>query len=270
MSTIEERVARLETFMGNIDKITSVYANSIQEICDKYLSLLYIETYDSDNPHKLVLDGFLSELDTVADLPHNVVFNVRPSHNFAYGSGSGGTSSKIVFKRDNKILELPLKKYDTENPGLLKFLEPDDYLMGVMYGIYIDSQNIAIISSNDAGAVALQEVSRLADAVEDLSDTVEEMTTTQTVGSIAVTDATIANLSVSQAITLTNAVALPLGSTCSAPTLDSHIANKKYVDDTIAAEIDAYYTAHHLFTTGDPNTELNKPGVPERAICYKY
>ena len=80
---LEQRVARLETFMGDIDKIVSVYANSIQEICDKYLNLLYIETYDSSHPNILNIDGFLSDLDTAADLPHNVCFNVRPSHNFS-------------------------------------------------------------------------------------------------------------------------------------------------------------------------------------------
>jgi len=266
--TLEERVERLETFMGNIDRITSVYANTVQEICDKYLSLLYIETKDTNHPEHLVLDGFLSELDTVADLPHNVVFNVRPSHNFAYGSGSGGTSSKLILKRDNKRLEIPLKKYDVENPGVLKFLEPEDYLMGVIYGIYIDSQNVAIISSNDAGTVALQEVTQLSEALDELSDAVEEMTSTQTVGTIAVTTGTIANLTVSQALTLSNAVSLPTGSTCSTPVENTHIANKKYVDDKVTAEIAAYYNSHHLFTTGDPSSVLN--GAPEKSICYKY
>ena len=30
--TIEERLSRLENFMGDIDRITSVYANTVQEV----------------------------------------------------------------------------------------------------------------------------------------------------------------------------------------------------------------------------------------------
>lgn len=266
--TLEERVERLERFTGNIEKITSVYANSVQEICDKYLNLLYIETADENHPERLVLDGFLSELSSVADLPHNVCFNVRPSHNFAYGSGQGGTSSKIRFKRDNTYIDLPLKKYDVDNPGTLKFLEPDDYLMGVMYGIYIDSQNVAIISSNDAGTVALQEVTQLTTALNELAETVAEMTSTQTVGEIAVTTGTIANLTVSEALSVSNAFAIPLGSTCSTPTENNHVANKSYVDTAIATAISNWYDTHNVFTTGDPVAALED--APEKAICYKY
>lgn len=265
---LEQRVARLETFMGDIDKIVSVYANSVQEICDKYLNLLYIETYDSNHPNILTIDGFLSELNTVNDLPHNVCFNIRPSHNFAYGSGSGGTTSKIKFKRGNKSLEVALKKYDVENPGTLKYLEPGDYLMGTMYGVYIDSQNVAIISSNDAGTVALQEVAQVESALNTLSNTVAELTQTQTVGSLAVTTATISRLTVSTALTLTNAFTLPTGTTCSSPTSNNHVANKQYVDNKIATELAAYYNARHLFTRGDPSTVLNS--APEKAICFKY
>ena len=268
---LEQRVARLETFMGDIDKIVSVYANSIQEICDKYLNLLYIETYDSSHPNILNIDGFLSDLDTAADLPHNVCFNVRPSHNFAYGSGSQGTTSKIRFKRGNKTLELALKKYDVENPGVLKYLEPGDYLMGAMYGIYIDSQNVAIISSNDAGTVALQEVTQVQEALDTLSETVAELTQTQTVGSLAVTNATISRLTVSTALTLTNAFTLPNGTTCSTQAANDNstkVASTAYVDRQVNSKIQEWYNSHHLFTVGDPSTVLNN--APEKAICYKY
>ena len=39
--SLEARVARLEDFIGNIDEIR-VYANSLQEVIDKYLAPLYI------------------------------------------------------------------------------------------------------------------------------------------------------------------------------------------------------------------------------------
>ena len=54
--TIEERLTRLENFMGDIDRITSLYANTVQDICDKYLNLLYIESYDPNNKNVLILN----------------------------------------------------------------------------------------------------------------------------------------------------------------------------------------------------------------------
>ena len=57
--TIEERLARLENFMGDIDRITSLYANTVQEICDKYLNLLYIESYDPNNKNILIWFVFI-------------------------------------------------------------------------------------------------------------------------------------------------------------------------------------------------------------------
>lgn len=267
---LEERVKRLENFMGNIEKITSVYANSVQEICDKYLNLLYIETKDVNHPETLVLDGFLSELDTIADVPHNVCFNVRPSHDFAYAQ-SGPAVSKLKLKRGNKYIEVGLKKYDVENPGTLIYLEPGDYKEGLLYSIYIDSQNIAIISSNDTGTIALQEVTQLNATVQDLADDVAAMAATQTVGSIAVTTGTIANLTVSEALSVSNAFVIPEGTTCSTPNAGDNstkVANTAYVDRAITAAINDYHNNYHIFTTGDPVAALQD--AAERAICYKY
>ena len=108
--TLEERVERLENFTGDIDKIVSVYANSIQQICDKYLNLLYIEAPHTGSDNVLLLDGFLSEITTIEALPKNVMFNVRPSHNFAYQGST--TASKLKLKRGSSYIEIPLKKYD--------------------------------------------------------------------------------------------------------------------------------------------------------------
>ena len=264
--TLEERVERLENFTGDIDKIVSVYANSIQQICDKYLNLLYIEAPHTGSDNVLLIDGFLSEITTIEALPKNVMFNVRPSHNFAYQGST--TASKLKLKRGSSYIEIPLKKYDVENPGNLKFLDPDDYMMGLLYGIYIDSQGIAIISSNDSAAVALQEVTQLSTAVDELTKRIDAMTSAQTVSDLDATVANIATLTVSQALSITNPVQLPTGSMCSTPVGDSEIANKVYVDNTIDAKIIAYHNDYHIFGNGDPEAALFP--AKERAIYYKY
>ena len=264
--TLEERVERLENFTGDIDKIVSVYANSIQQICDKYLNLLYIEAPHTGSDNVLLIDGFLSEITTIEALPKNVMFNVRPSHNFAYQGST--TASKLKLKRGSSYIEIPLKKYDVENPGNLKFLDPDDYMMGLLYGIYIDSQGIAIISSNDSAAVALQEVTQLSTAVDELTKRIDAMTSAQTVSDLDATVANIATLTVSQALSITNPVQLPTGSRCSTPVGDSEIANKVYVDNTIDAKIIAYHNDFHIFGNGDPEAALFT--AKERAIYYKY
>ena len=264
--TLEERVERLENFTGDIDKIVSVYANSIQQICDKYLNLLYIEAPHTGSDNVLLLDGFLSEITTIEALPKNVMFNVRPSHNFAYQGST--TASKLKLKRGSSYIEIPLKKYDVENPGNLKFLEPNDYMRGLLYGIYIDSQGIAIISSNDSAAVALQEVTQLSTAVDELTKRIDAMTSAQTVSDLDATIANIATLTVSQALNITNPVQLPTGSMCSTPNGNTHIANKGYVDSAIATAISNYHNTFHIFGNGDPSTALTS--APEKAIYYKY
>lgn len=270
--TLEERVERLEKFTGDIDKIVSVYANSVQEICDKYLNLLYIEDYDSNHPNYLNVTGFLSELTTVADLPKNVMFNIRASHTFAYDGDDH--SSKIRFTRTDPDtgtvhrLDVPLKKYDVSNPGNLMFLEPGDFLQGILYGVYINSQGIAIISSNDAGTVALEAVTQIRSTVEEIAETVAGLATSQTVGELNASTGTIGNLTISQALTLTNGVTLPTGSTCSTPANANEIANKTYVDNAVSTAITNYHNTYHLMGTTDPSAALNN--APEKAIYYKY
>lgn len=269
---LEARVERLERFTGDIDKITSVYANSVQEICDKYLNLLYIEDYDSNHPNYLNVTGFLSELTTVADLPKNVMFNIRASHTFAYDGDDH--SSKIRFTRTDPDtgtvhrLDVPLKKYDIANPGNLMFLEPGDFLQGILYGVYINSQGIAIISSNDAGTVALEAVTQIRSTVQNMAETIAALSETQNIGDVTAHTASIDELTVSQLLTLVNAIQLPTGSSCSAPTDNLHIANKKYVDDAIDAAIKGYHNNYHLMGTTDPSAALNN--APEKAIYYKY
>lgn len=269
--TLEERVARLESFTGNIEKIKSIYANSVQEICDKYLNLLYIENPDENHPNRLVLDGFLSDLSSVAAVPHNVAFNVRPSHDFRIqdNPGPGDNVSKLYLKRDDVTLQFPLKKYDIAHPGNLVYLEAGDYKQGMLYSLYIDSQNIAILSSSDAGRIALTAVEELTTVVEDLTTKMSSLVNQQ--GEVTISDAAIDNLTVSQTLSLSNAISLPLGTTCSTPTTSSAagvIANKGYVDSQITAKIQEWYNTHHIFDTIDPSIALQD--APEKAIYYKY
>lgn len=260
---IEERLTRLENFMGDIDRIVSLYANSVQEICDKYLNILYIETADPNNKNVLILDGFLAEID-IDKLPKNVVFNVRPSHNFAFEGDV--EASKIRFKRDNKYVELPLKKYDVENPGNLVFLEPDDYLQGTMYSVYINSQGIAVISSSDTGVVALQEVAKLTGELADVVTQVNGLANSQTITSLKADVANIKSLNVESSLSLMNALNLPTGSTCSTPTSANHIANQSYVDSEIDKRIKEYHANFHVFGVGEP-TAAN---LVEGAVYYNY
>lgn len=261
--TIEERLTRLENFMGDIDRITSLYANTVQELCDKYLNLLYIESYDPNNKNVLILDGFLSEID-IDKLPKNVIFNVRPSHNFAYQGDV--TASKIRFKRDNRYVDLPLKKYDIENPGNLMFLEPDDYLQGTIYNIYINSQNVAIISSNDSGVVALQEVAQLGNEIAAINKKFADLGASQSVADITANNAEVDYLTVKKAIIANFPLSMPTGSTCTTPTNANQLANKSYVDSVVDAKIKEYHSSYHIFGTGDPSAA----GLKEGAIYYKY
>ena len=249
-NSIEDRVTRLETFMGNIDKITSVYANTIEEICNRWLNILYIENPQTllPDPSILFINGFLTELTSVDDLPHNTMFYVRPSHHLSYLAGST-EAAKIRFKRDNTYIELPLKKYkfeeiDGEMVNHLVDLEAGDYLAGVTYMLYIDSQNIAVLSASDIGSEALS-------LVQQLKDT----------------------LTITQALNLQNASALnlPTGSTISGePTIGTHIVNKDYVDTKIWSEIMRYHSTYHLFGIRPAQDILSPATVPEGALYYKY
>ena len=267
---LEERVERLENFVGDIDKIVSVYANSVQEICDKYLNILYIEEPIQSRPDLLVVNGFLTELDEVEDLPKNVVFNIRASHDFKFSQSS--SASKIRFSRYNEqtqetiILEIALKKYNKET-GNLVFLDEGDYIAGTVYNIYINSQGIAIISSNDSGTLALQKIEQTNAALTTLADAVNNFATTFSTASLSSSTATISSLNLSS-LNITNPFILPTGSTCSSPTSNNHVANKRYVDAAISSAIQEYHNNYHLFGTADASQAL--ANAPERAIYYKY
>jgi hypothetical protein len=257
---LTSRVERLENFIGDMDRIMSVYANSLQEICDKYLNLLYIEEPQEHNKNILVVDGFLADLD---NLPINTVFNIRASHNFAFQDDD--ESSKIRLKRGDSWVDLPLKKYDIENPGNLIFLQPDDYINGSLYSVYINSQNIAVITSNDAGAVALQEINETNRSLQQLREDINNLGNSQSITSVSANLATIGDLNVTN-LKVTNPITLPNGSTCVTPTAANHPATMGWVLDKIKAEINTYHSTYHVFGVGEPAASQ----MVEGSIYYKY
>ena len=260
--TIEERLTRLENFMGDIDRITSLYANTVQEICDKYLNLLYIEEPDDNHKNVLVVNGFLGEID-LDKLPRNVVFNVRASHNFAFEGDQ--EASKIRFARDGKSVEIRLMKYSKDTDNNLELLQPDDYIAGTVYNIYINSQGIAVITSNDTGVMALQEVAQLGTEIEAINKKFAELGASQSIADISANNAVIDNLTVTKLVA-TNALNIPASSTASTPTADNHVANKSYVDTEIDAKIKAYHRTYHVFGVDDPKAS----DLAEGAIYYKH
>jgi hypothetical protein len=152
-NNLEARVERLERFIGNIDQIQA-YANSLQQVIDRYLSPLYIETNNPHGSHVLYINDYLGDLN---DIPHNIVFKIRASHDLVmpsdvtqdailrfYRPGTGGNPT-----------EFPLRKMVN---GSLVRLNDGNYVNGKIYDVYINSQDVAIITSSEAGQVALDEL----------------------------------------------------------------------------------------------------------------
>lgn len=146
--SLEARVERLENFIGNIDQIR-LYANSLQEVIDNYLAPLYIE---SGATNVMLVDGYLGDLDNI---PHNVIFKIRASHNLEMVQGE---QAKLVFKRADETQEYTLRKNDD---GTLVPLANNNYLNGETYDIYINSQDVAILTASDIGARAMARVEAL-------------------------------------------------------------------------------------------------------------
>lgn len=281
MATIEQRVQRLENFMGNIDKITSVYANTVEEICNRWLNILYIESPEhlDERPYVLTIHGFLSDLTDVAALPHNTMFFVRPSHDFTY-TIDHPEGAILRLTNGETTIELSLRKYkfvDPENIGELSnellHLESGDYLAGVTYMFYINDQGIAVLSSSNAGSQALSLVQQLQTSVNELRDTVDNLGNSQTIVNLTSTSADIGTLTIREALTFDGAgtVNLPTGSTITGdPTLPTHITNKAYVDQKIQAELMAWHNKYHLFDVIDAQNKLSPSSVPEGAVYFKY
>lgn len=274
--TLDERVTRLEHFMGDMEHIATLYANSVQEICDKYLSLLYVETIDPSYVNHLRVEGYLGTIGSDPNtVPRNVVFNIRASHDYEINPTEPG--ALLILERDGIELSFPLKKYniDPAHQGELTELEEHDFRNGSLYGIYINSQGIAIMTTNDAGDAALSEVRRLADVVSDMNTILSQAIPSS--GEVVANSVNVSNsittkdISVTGNVSLINPITLPNGSTCAntgSPTDEStRIANTNYVWNAIRQ----YHLMYHKKGTGDPladPTLMNDS--PEGGLYYQY
>ncbi len=145
---IEERLERLESFIGNIDQIR-LYANSLQEVIDRYLAPLYIE---QGTDKTMLINDYLGDLENI---PHNVIFKIRASHDLALAEEE---HALIRFQRGEAYKEYTLRKLVS---GSLVPLESANYTNGEVYDVYINSQDVAVITANDTGVRALSEISAL-------------------------------------------------------------------------------------------------------------
>lgn len=148
---LDARVTRLEGFIGDIDEIR-LYANTLQEVIDSYLAPLYIE---SGSGKTMLVDGYLGDLNNI---PHNVILKIRASHDLELEQGE---QALIRFKRESAYTEYTLRKLVD---GSLVPLGNANYTAGEVYDIYINSQDVAVITANDTGVRALAEISALSAA----------------------------------------------------------------------------------------------------------
>jgi hypothetical protein len=188
--SLEARVERLEDFIGNIDQIR-LYANSLQEVIDKYLAPLYIE---SGSGKIMLIDGYLGDLQNI---PRNVIFKIRASHNLVMQPED--EQAIIRFKRGQDYVDFTLRKM-VDN--VLTRLSSDNYTSGIVYDVYINSQDVALITSSDSGIRALAELDSYKANME---TTIGNMNTTIT-NNYNTLDAKITNTSTSDRAYADNAI----------------------------------------------------------------
>ena len=300
----EERLERLEDFIGNIDQIR-LYANSLQEVIDKYLAPLYIES-GSDNV--MLVDGYLGDL---SNIPHNIIFKIRASHDLVMRPTD--QQAILRFKRDNVTQDYTLRKMEN---GALVRLDSSNYIAGEVYDIYINSQDVAIITASDTGVRALSEIAALevtvnnnyntldtkidnnystlntkidnkfdeAKTYADTQDTpIKNRVTALETKTSAFTKSgnnytfsgNITTSGTVQAATLratttvnfsgVSGFQLPNGCTISDPSANLGIANKQWVTTTVNNAIDAFYARKHVTGTATPTSS----SIEKNAYYYK-
>ena len=283
---IEERLERLESFIGNIDQIR-LYANSLQEVIDKYLAPLYIEL---GSGHTMLINDYLGDLENI---PHNVIFKIRTSHDLDMGEED---QAIIRFQRGTKFKEYTLRKMVS---GSLVPLESSNYTAGEVYDIYINSQNIAIITANDTGVRALSELASLSESLNSRIDaltntvntnnttlnnkintnanTAKTYTDTKTAanktlidelktflngitkdgnnytfrGNIVAAYIETPSLRTTRTVNMsgTSGFVLPSGTTIADPSANLGLANRQWVNSRITTEVSNYFTSHHYAST---------------------
>lgn len=259
--TIEERLERLESFIGNIDEI-SVYANSLQQVIDKYLSPLYIESGDA---HTMLIDGYLGDLNNI---PRNVVFKIRASHNLSMTETSG--DAEIIFKNSSGEKPFTLRKY---KDNILVKLEESNYLAGTIYDVYINSQDIAIITSNDAGVTALSELASLSNTITGISTLLSGIVKTdngyQIAGEITTSKIIADDADINKTLDLTgvSGFTLPSGTTVADPTTALELANQQWVKTYVEGVRDKYHSDYHTVSTEAASVAL--ADKPDGAFYYK-
>lgn len=303
---LDARVTRLENFIGNIDQIR-LYANSLQEVIDKYLSPLYIE---SGSGKVMLVDGYLGDLNNI---PHNVMFKIRASHDLVMQPED--EQAIIRFKRGEDYVDYTLRKMQDNH---LVRLDSGSYISGYAYDIYINSQDVAIIDSNDTGLEALTELNAyktttnerldgIDTTISDNYNTVEADITSALNTAKAYTDTknssmdtrvsnletflspitksgnnytfpgnvTVVGTMQSAGLRTTSTVnfsgvsgfQLPNGSTISDPSANLGIANKQWVNTQITNAINDYHANMHLVGTAAASTALS--GKPNGTFYYK-
>lgn len=301
---IEERLQRLEDFIGNIDRIR-LYANSLQEVLDRYIQPLYIEQ-GTDNI--MLINDYLGDLENI---PHNVIFKIRTSHDLVITEGA---EAIIRFERGTEFKEYPLRKISDK---LLVALESDNYTDGSVYDVYINSQDIAIITSNDVGIRALSEVTALStalnEAVTSLNNTINtnyttldgKINSTATTaqeytdrkaeeakgntdsinnflsgiskdgdnytfkGNVVAASIEAPSLKVTSTVDLAgvSGFLLPSGTTISDPSSNLGLANKQWAETYVKNYVDTHFEEYHFTGTIDAPTALS--AKPNGAFYYK-
>ena len=304
MDNIEERLARLEAFIGNIDQI-KLYANSLQEVIDKYLAPLYIE---QGSDKIMLINDYLGDLDNI---PHNVIFKIRSSHNLTVEEGDHAI---IKFQRGENSKEYTLRKLID---GALVPLESGNYSSGEVYDVYINSQDVAVITANDTGVRALDEIAAvkisLNDAVAALNNTIttncnnldqkidtkhteaNEYTDTKFAenknridghdtflsgmtkegnnytfkGNIIAQYIETPSLRTTKTVNMsgTTGFTLPSGTTIADPSANLGLTNRQWVNTAIANAINNYHANKHIVNTVDASTALS--GKENGTFYYK-
>ena len=301
---IEERLERLESFIGNVDQIR-LYANSLQEVIDRYLAPLYIE---QGTDKTMLINDYLGDLENI---PHNVIFKIRASHDLAL---TGEEHALIRFQRGEAYKEYTLRKLVN---GSLVPLESANYTAGEVYDIYINSQDIAVITANDTGVRALSEIAvvkaDLEKEVTNLNNLIRETESTlnNTIntkhqeaiedtnnkynenknaiasintflsgitksdnnytfkGNIVAAYIETPSLRTTKTVNMsgTTGFTLPSGTTIADPSANLGLTNRQWVNTAITNAINDYHAGKHITGTADANSALS--GKANGTFYYK-